>query len=232
VHSEKQVRRQNVHTVLHLMRRELGIWSRGGVLDWQEKMLRDQEGDGWRRFARRTLTFRQLQTPAEDAILGIDSTGSYAVALGGYSEREDEPLCFQDHGLFIRLYGTKRKSSLNYFQPFAHHSCFSPTGLPSKARALPFSWSPIGSPVSPLLHTIPVSYVVDDLWLHEMSFPAVLATSIMIHRDGTLGVAKVGSLKSVPSNVSSCPAGCCWIVEFALLSSLQFFHAASICESR
>lgn len=107
MHSEKQSHKRNVHIIMHLMRRELGIWSRGGLLRWNEKMLHDEEGEGWRRFARRTLTFRQLQTPAEDAILGIDSTGSYAVALGGYSEREDEPLCFQDHGLFIRLYGTK-----------------------------------------------------------------------------------------------------------------------------
>lgn len=107
MHTEKETPVHNAPVLLHLMRRELGIWSRGSMIRWHERMLHDEERKGWRRFARRNLTFRQLQTPPEDAILGIDHTGSYAVALGGYSEREDEPLSFQDHGLFIRLYGTK-----------------------------------------------------------------------------------------------------------------------------
>ena len=77
-----------------LFQRELGL-SRARLQPWQESMISQQSiktpATKWRPYAHRVFSFRQLRTPAQDAILGIDRTGAYSIALGGQrNDFEDE----------------------------------------------------------------------------------------------------------------------------------------------
>lgn len=66
-----------------LMQREIGMYG-NAIVRWQEKALKGGKNPHkWKPFAYRKFGFRQLQTPACDAIIGIDRTGSYSIALGG-----------------------------------------------------------------------------------------------------------------------------------------------------
>ena len=107
--AKKQDEIRSLPVLLH--QRELGLWSSSGgsVSRWQARMMStttDSPMTIWRPYAHRRLAFRQLQTPAYDAVLGFDESGSYIVALGGQKEgqgadRESNP------PLVLRFYGKK-----------------------------------------------------------------------------------------------------------------------------
>ena len=58
------------------------------------------------------IHFRQLKTPAQDAVLGIDSSGSYTIAVGGQrldtNMESDSSQCYLEENppLVLRFYGT------------------------------------------------------------------------------------------------------------------------------
>jgi hypothetical protein len=109
-----------------LCQRESGLWSSRAIA-WQERMIlvssvssRGTDSSPlWRRYALRRFSFRALLTPAHDAVLGFDRSGSYTLALGGHlrdcdAQVDDEgsTLCSnEDPPLLLRFYGMTQINS-------------------------------------------------------------------------------------------------------------------------
>ena len=86
---------------LLLEERRLGNWKRRQTTFWQTKALTCHDGKTrqWRSFASRSIPFTHLDTPASDAVLALERTGSYVLSLGG-KDGHDSSLA-----LALRLYG-------------------------------------------------------------------------------------------------------------------------------
>jgi len=101
-------RKKGAFNVLRLLvEREVG--HAGLPARWQERMLLRSESTGhrakttpeWKEFAKRDIPFRALQTPITSAILGIDQSASYMVAMEGVEDMQSgqRQLCLQFYGL-------------------------------------------------------------------------------------------------------------------------------------
>jgi hypothetical protein len=103
------------HAML-LARREAGTW-KGSTSCWQWEMLVSTETGPvdqpkkrqWRPCAERKIPFTALETPSSDAVLTLETKGSYILSLGSSSDyhREDEQ--HKEEGerpsLVLRFYG-------------------------------------------------------------------------------------------------------------------------------
>jgi hypothetical protein len=103
------------HAML-LAQRESGAW-KGSTHSWQWEMLVSTEAGPvdqpqarhWRQCAERKIPFTSLETPASDAVLTLETNGSYLLSLGAYSDdRLEDPQSEEgEHPcLALRLYGT------------------------------------------------------------------------------------------------------------------------------
>jgi hypothetical protein len=103
------------HAML-LARRESGRW-KGSTSSWQWEMLVSMEGGPidqppkrqWRPCAERKINFTTLETPASDAVLTLETKGSYLLSLGSYSDHHREDQRHREEGerpsLALRFYG-------------------------------------------------------------------------------------------------------------------------------
>jgi hypothetical protein len=103
------------HAML-LARRESGTW-KGSTSSWQWEMLVSTEAGPvdqpkkrqWRPCAERKIPFTTLETPASDAVLTLETTGSYLLSLGSYSDHRREDQTHSEEGerpsLALRFYG-------------------------------------------------------------------------------------------------------------------------------
>jgi hypothetical protein len=103
------------HAML-LARRESGRW-KGSTSSWQWEMLISMEGGPidqppkrqWRPCAERKINFTALETPASDAVLTLETKGSYLLSLGSYSDHHREDQRHREEGerpsLALRFYG-------------------------------------------------------------------------------------------------------------------------------
>lgn len=107
-----------------LMERQTGFWTKrfGDVTLWQYRMIQEhrqsnyivvprrfgQTAISWRPYAKLEFTFRQLQTPVSDVVIGFDASGDHIVALGGRFDGANgvQPADWQGHLPFaLRFYG-------------------------------------------------------------------------------------------------------------------------------
>jgi hypothetical protein len=103
------------HAML-LARRESGRW-KGSTSSWQWEMLVSTETGPvnqpkkrqWRPCAERKIPFTALETPASDAVLTLETKGSYLLSLGSYSDHHREEETHGEEGerpsLALRFYG-------------------------------------------------------------------------------------------------------------------------------
>jgi hypothetical protein len=207
-----------------ILQRESGLWLSGSKKrKWQQKMLStapqnsDEPDRKWRPYAFRVFSFRQLQTPAQDAILGIDSSGSYAIALGGQRSELDESTqgyMEENPPLVFRFYGEKTGDCkmlivLEWRSSLCFAGCtFLFTGLPSKAKIIEAHLASTGraghrrppikkTSVTPLIMTVPLSFILEDDRGEYFNLPALVPVSALFSADNTMGVAKVSSSESV-----------------------------------
>jgi len=165
----------------------------------------------FRPYAAREISFTSLQTPGEDAVLGLERTGAYLLCLGGdgrgsgsfddFSGSGDETNEDFVPNLTVRLYGVPGPSV--YWG--------------QRKGTILSAATPV--PRSPLLTTVPLvfgldrllssegssGYVVgdmaDSLWC---SYPATVPVQFWISSDWRVGVALVRvSCFSTPSSASS-----------------------------
>jgi hypothetical protein len=103
------------HAML-LAKRESGAW-KGSTSSWQWEMLVSTERGPvdqpqkrqWRACAERKIPFTALMTPASDAVLTLETKGSYLLSLGSYSDNHGEDESYREEGerpsLALRFYG-------------------------------------------------------------------------------------------------------------------------------
>lgn len=103
------------HAML-LAKRESGAW-KGSTSSWQWEMLVSTETGPidqpkkrqWRPCAERKIPFTALETPASDAVLTLETKGSYLLCLGSYRDHHWEDELHREKGehpsLALRLYG-------------------------------------------------------------------------------------------------------------------------------
>jgi hypothetical protein len=110
-------KRQQIHShAMLLAKRESGAW-KGSTPSWQWEMLVSTETGPvdqpqkrqWRPCADRKIPFTALGTPASDAVLTLETKGSYLLSLGSYSDHHQEEESQQEEGerpsLALRFYG-------------------------------------------------------------------------------------------------------------------------------
>jgi hypothetical protein len=103
------------HAML-LAKRESGAW-KGSTSSWQWEMLVATETGPidqskkrqWRPCAERKIPFTALETPASDAVLTLETKGSYLLSLGSHSDHHREEESHGEEGerpsLALRFYG-------------------------------------------------------------------------------------------------------------------------------
>jgi hypothetical protein len=100
--NDKDKSTERVCLPLLLEERRLGNWKRRQTTFWQTKALTCHDGKTrqWRSFASRSIPFTHLDTPASDAVLALERSGSYILSLGGKDGNDGLPLA-----LALRFYG-------------------------------------------------------------------------------------------------------------------------------
>jgi hypothetical protein len=103
------------HAML-LAKRESGGW-KGSTSSWQWEMLVSTERGPvdqpkkrhWRPCAERKIPFTTLETPASDAVLTLETKGSYLLSLGSHSDHYHEDDSHREDrerpSLALRFYG-------------------------------------------------------------------------------------------------------------------------------
>jgi hypothetical protein len=184
----RQRNRIQSHAML-LAQRERGCW-KGTTIYWQWEMLVSTDTTGpidqperrsWRSCAQQKIPFTALETPTSDAVLALESTGSYVLSLGTHGDyREDEVPRKGGEGpsLALRLYGIP-----------------SPSVLQRRKVRLQTS----STVVAPLLLTIPLGYDSDtnlpgsDV-LGHFNFASLVTTlpvKICLSNDWKMGVVLI-----------------------------------------
>jgi hypothetical protein len=110
-------KRQQIHShAMLLAKRESGAW-KGSTRSWQWEMLASTERGPvdqpqkrqWRPCAERKIPFTALDTPASDAVLTLETKGSYLLSLGSYSDYPLDEELHKEEGerpsLALRFYG-------------------------------------------------------------------------------------------------------------------------------
>jgi hypothetical protein len=214
-------KRQQIQShVMLLARREAGTW-KGSTSRWQWEMLVSTETGPvdqpkkrrWRPCAERKIPFTSLQTPSSDAVLTLETQGSYLLSLGSSSDYHRENDTHIEEGerpsLVLRFYGKLFAGGillvlLSVFQLWSLMSNANPflrlyAGIPSPSvlqrRALARHRSS-SKDVSPLLLSIPLGYdsehtlpgpdLRDEF---EISLPATMPVKLCISSDWKIGIA-------------------------------------------
>jgi hypothetical protein len=239
-HDKNNTSTDRVCLPLLLEERRLGNWKRRQTL-WQTKALTCHDGGKtrqWRSFASRSIPFTHLDTPASDAVLALERSGSYALSLGGKDGNASSSLA-----LALRLYGKdcnyvmmvycivlwrKKRATTTTIQDSYMIIVHCTVGVPSPAAVQARSGSFGRASTTPLLQTTPLLHAiapVDEESLEESIFtfqravsPANTPVKVVISNDWRVGVALL-----LPVQAPS------WTVSIYLLTPASGTVTSNIC---
>lgn len=186
---------------LLLRLRETGIWTKT-VRSWQNRMLR-QEGHStraeWRPYAKREIPFSSLDTPQSEAVLALETKGSYMLSLGGRVQQGETSLTLQFYGVpgRSRLATSCSTSNETPICPMIHQVSLWKGRLSDQADNVESDTSPVAS--------MQVEMLISNQWDFGMAF---IRQSPMQESDHVLGSIVLFSPPGMSANLSTKTVQC------------------------